>query len=60
MSRFELADKIIKRLRKRYRRKGIGRALGKQDGDRRSIVSRKILGARDELGAAKEQRGPPT
>jgi hypothetical protein len=61
MSRFEHADKIIKRLRKRYKREEIGRALGKQDGDRRSIVSsRKILGARDELGAAKEQRGPPT
>jgi hypothetical protein len=36
MSRFEHADKIIKRLRKRYARKGFGRVLGKQGGNRHS------------------------
>jgi hypothetical protein len=55
MSRFEHADKIIKRLRKRYRRKGIGRVLAKQSDDPRIVPSRKFLGARDELSAANER-----
>jgi hypothetical protein len=61
VSRFESVAKICRRWQRRYRRKGFGRVLGKQDGDRRSESSiEKILGVRNELSAAKEQRGPPT
>jgi hypothetical protein len=56
MSRFEHADKIIKRLRKRYRRKGLGRPLGKQSADRRSEspIEKEMIST-----ATNEKRGLP-
>jgi hypothetical protein len=36
VSRFEHVRKICRRWRQRYKRKGFGRVLGKQGGDRRS------------------------